>query len=174
MPIERDFPVYSKLTGKEIVDMPEKRKRRKVAVSEESSALTAVKPVKVTQHKLRQLALQTLFVMTLQPDTPKERALAFALDGAALSNPELTEALVEGVLENLSALDAQISDSLSENWTLARLTTVDKTILRLGVYEVTKMETPSKVALDEAINLAHDFSDDAAATLINGVLNQFL
>ncbi|MDY2993900.1 transcription antitermination factor NusB, partial [Ligilactobacillus animalis] len=64
---------------------------------------------------------------------------------------------------------------LSANWTLARLNRIDLLILRLAIYEMLYVDdVPAKVALDEALQLAKEFSDDKSRRFINGVLSNLL
>ena len=61
---------------------------------------------------------------------------------------------------------------MSANWTLARLNRIDLLILRLAMYEMLYVDdVPAKVALDEALQLAKEFSDDKSRRFINGVLS---
>ena len=64
---------------------------------------------------------------------------------------------------------------LSSNWTLARLNKTDLLVLRLAIYEMLYVDdVPAKVALDEALQLAKEFSDDKSRRFINGVLSNLL
>ena len=71
-------------------------------------------------------------------------------------------------------LDKQINQHLKSGWTVERLTLVEKNLLRLGVFEITSFDTPQLVAVNEAIELAKDFSDQKSARFINGLLSQFV
>ncbi len=83
--------------------------------------------------------------------------------------------MVEGVLTHQSELDAKIDQYLSSNWTLARLNKTDLLVLRLAIYEMLYVDdVPAKVALDEALQLAKEFSDDKSRRFINGVLSNLL
>ncbi|MGZ7236399.1 transcription antitermination factor NusB, partial [Streptococcus pyogenes] len=83
--------------------------------------------------------------------------------------------LVTGVSEHKEELDKELESRLKSGWTLDRLTTIDKSILRLGLFEIRYFdETPDKVAVNEAIELAKEFSDQASVKFINGVLTHFV
>lgn len=65
--------------------------------------------------------------------------------------------------------------NLKTSWSIERLTVVDKTMLRLGLFEMTLFEeTPDRVALNEIIEIAKKYSDDTSAKFINGLLSQFV
>ena len=72
-------------------------------------------------------------------------------------------------------LDDKIRQHLKKGWTLERLTLVEKSILRLGLYELLEYdETPQLVAINEAIELAKKFSDEKSSKFVNGILSQFV
>ena len=71
--------------------------------------------------------------------------------------------------------DQLIAANLKPGWTLSRLTLVDKTLLRLGLYEIKYYdETPDRVALNEIIEIAKKYSDETSSKFINGLLSQFI
>ena len=82
--------------------------------------------------------------------------------------------LVMGVEQSKSELDEKISHYLKEGWTLGRLTLVEKNILRLGLFEMTEFDTPQLVALNEAIELSKNFSNEKSSKFINGILSKFI
>ena len=66
-------------------------------------------------------------------------------------------------------------EKLKEGWSLSRLIMTDRTLLRLGLYEITSFEeTPGRVAINEIIEIAKKYSDKTSAKFINGVLSQFV
>lgn len=81
------------------------------------------------------------------------------------------ESLVEGVLEEEDALDLEITAYL-KNWTMDRIASLDRIILRLAFYElIHATDVPWRVAVDEAVSLTKMFSSDKSATFVNGVLH---
>jgi N utilization substance protein B len=83
---------------------------------------------------------------------------------------DFMESLVRGATEKASAIDAQIA-AKSEHWRLERMPAVDRNILRLAVYEMSDLGTPAAVVIDEALELARQFSGDDSVAFINGVLD---
>ena len=87
---------------------------------------------------------------------------------------QFAERLIVGVLENLSILDQEISKRI-ENWSLSRLSMVDRNILRIAAFELAHCtDIPSRVAINEAIELAKKYGDDKSGLFVNGVLDAFL
>ena len=62
-------------------------------------------------------------------------------------------------------------EAAADNWRLSRMAVVDRTVLRLGVYELVTARTPPAVVIDEAIELAKTFSGEQSARFVNGVLD---
>ena len=84
---------------------------------------------------------------------------------------EFVDSCVHGILENKSTL-SKLANKYLSSWTLDRLNKVDQAILLLGIYELKYTETPSVVAINEAIELSKKYSDEAVTKMINGVLDK--
>lgn len=79
--------------------------------------------------------------------------------------------LFAGVMKHLESIDLELSQNLKE-WDFERLGQMEKSILRLGAYEIAHTSTDTPVVINEAIELAKNFCDDNASRLINGVLDK--
>lgn len=124
----------------------------------------------------RQRALQALFQLDsteLTIEEAMQHALAVDDETEAKTNA-FFEQLVRGTTENLEAIDASLNEKL-ENWTLGRLPKIERTILRLSVYELNfSNDAPSKVVLNEAIELCKLFGDEKSSKFVNGVLSKYI
>lgn len=125
------------------------------------------------QTKARARALQMLYAWEVSGHLPIAET---ATRLAQLTGPEpkvfkMAEALATGVVTNIESLDQQTADA-SENWRLGRMAAVERNILRLAVYELTLGDVPPKVAINEAIQLAHWFGGPQAPAFVNGVLDR--
>ena len=78
---------------------------------------------------------------------------------------------IEMVLQQRRSIDAGL-DHVMEGWRLSRLPRIDRDILRLAVVDLTCLKTPAAVACNEAVELAHRYSDDQGRRMINGVLRR--
>jgi N utilization substance protein B len=83
---------------------------------------------------------------------------------------EFMETLVRGTTDNAPQIDERIAGK-SEHWRLDRMAAVDRNILRLAVYEMSGVGTPAPVVIDEALELARQFSTDESVAFVNGVLD---
>lgn len=124
----------------------------------------------------RQRALQALFQLD-STELTIEEAMQHALsvdDETEVKTNAFFEQLVRGTTENLEAIDASLNEKL-ENWTLARLPKIERTILRLSVYELQfSNDAPNKVVLNEAIELCKLFGDEKSSKFVNGVLSKYI
>jgi N utilization substance protein B len=78
--------------------------------------------------------------------------------------------IVDGVIDNREAIDEQIT-TFAKDWSLARMPAVDRALLRMGVWEILyNDEVPTAVAIDEAVDLAKEFSTDDSGSFVHGVL----
>jgi len=80
------------------------------------------------------------------------------------------EQLARGTAADVSEIDKQIA-AKSEHWRVERMAVVDRNILRLAIYELRLAELPAPVVIDEALELARQFSSDESLAFINGVLD---
>ena len=121
----------------------------------------------IGRRSARRHAVFVLYQQDLLGLTP-EAALARVSEAAALD--PYTQSLVSGVAHHLSDIDGLLADNLS-GWTLERLGILERSILRLAVFEMLwEVELPLAVAIDEAVELAKRFCSDEAGALVNGVL----
>ncbi len=125
------------------------------------------------RHLARTIALQTLYewdfnqgrrdVAEIVEQNKKEFAPDFDDQGFSLE-------LVKNVIQNEKTIDALIMRFAPE-WPLEQITTTDRNVLRLGIYELKMcVDIPPKVAINEAIELAKAFGGDASGKFVNGVL----
>ena len=79
--------------------------------------------------------------------------------------------LAERVLARAPELDTRITE-LAEGWTADRLGTLERNVLRIGVYELEEETVPPEVAINEAVVLAKRYASDEAGKLVNGILGR--
>jgi N utilization substance protein B len=92
---------------------------------------------------------------------------------AAAGDPpvrEYTMQLVHGVVAHASEIDARISACLAPGWTLPRIPRVDRSVLRIAVFEIDYGEVPDAVAVSEAVHLVSALSTEDSPAFVNGVL----
>lgn len=126
--------------------------------------------------KARKRALDILFQADVRGD---DLSQILAAEAKRAVNEPSREAswlyareIVDGVIDNRDAIDEQIT-TFAKDWSLARMPAVDRAILRMGVWELLyNDEVPSGVAIDEAVELAKEFSTDDSGSFVHGVLGR--
>ncbi len=124
--------------------------------------------------RAREVALQALYQEDLNPNNALENLGAFL--AARLQEEELREfakQLVMGVKRNQAELDQLLAEKAA-NWSVPRMAATDRNLLRLGAYEIRFMDTPDRVAIDEAIELAKRYGTANSPQFINGILDKLL
>lgn len=132
-----------------------------------------------SRRALRRCALQAIVSLEFGQEPVQAAQFSYLYDREEIDEevelPLFLLNLVTGVASHLADLDKELASRLKAGWTLERLTLIDKNIMRLGLFEILYHdETPARVALNEAIELAKDFSDETSTKFINGVLTQFV
>jgi transcription antitermination protein NusB len=126
-----------------------------------------------SRRRSRQRALQILFLWDARRQ-PVDEAINSYYDSLYWEErPErdpFVRTLVEGTIEHLAEVDDQISRH-AEHWRVERMPAVDRNILRMAVYEMTRGNTPAAVTIDEALELARKFSGEESVQFVNGVLD---
>ena len=122
----------------------------------------------------REIALQVLYQTEQNPGSAPDEVRRF-VDRRLLGDKrlvEFAEGLIAGVHANRPRIDALISD-VAENWRLDRMAAIDRNILRLGAYEMLFCpEVPTKVAINEALELAKRYSTAQSSRFVNGILDR--
>ncbi|MFH0830701.1 MAG: transcription antitermination factor NusB [Parcubacteria group bacterium] len=126
------------------------------------------------RHLARTIALQSLYEWDFnrRPADALDKIVAHNVAEFApgLKDDEFVRQLVMGVTANQKEIDAKIVKTAPE-WPLEQITTVDRNILRIGIFELQYDPTiPPKVAINEAIELAKTFGGESSGRFVNGVL----
>jgi N utilization substance protein B len=124
--------------------------------------------------KARKRALDILFQSDVRGDDLSTTLAAEAKRAASEPSRESSwlyaREIVDGVIDNREEIDEQIT-TFSKDWSLARMPAVDRAVLRLATWEILyNDEVPTAVAIDEAVELAKEFSTDDSGAFVHGVL----
>ena len=105
------------------------------------------------RHKQREAKVSALFAYSFQPD---------------LTSPDLAE-----IAPHLSEIDATIATAAPE-WPLTKINKLDLAVLRVATYELRYTDTPAKVVIDEAVEIAKRYGAESSGSFVNGVLGTIL
>lgn len=122
----------------------------------------------------REVAFQVLYQDDLNPrGNPAEGDRFIGRRLRADDMIAFARELVAGVRKNRPEIDARLEE-IAAHWSLKRMAATDRNVLRLGAYEILFSDTPGRVAIDEAIELAKRFGSAQSSQFVNGVLDQVL
>jgi N utilization substance protein B len=142
----------------------------------------------LSRRRAREIALQVLYSLDANSDFEPDAALAVYFDRFAAEEREdevegeeagpadqkYVETLVREVTAHRAELD-EVMSQLSRNWRVERIARVERTILRMALYELKlRTDIPARVAINEAIELAKRFGSADAPAFVNGLLDSAL
>lgn len=126
-----------------------------------------------TRSELREKVMTILYQIELY----KKNKIEYDVDNVIKENVEIENEFVKdmvyGITTCIDELD-EIANSHLDNWTIDRLDSMGRAILRMGIYEIKYMDTPDLVSINEAVELAKKFSDDSVRKMINAVLDKLV
>ena len=127
------------------------------------------------RSRAREVALQVLYADDLNPDRDRRATDEFIQRRLRHHDDllQLARSLVGGVRRNREELD-QLIAARAANWTMERMAVIDRNILRIGAYEILYTDTPGRVSINEAIELAKRFGGAQSPQFVNGVLDRIL
>lgn len=128
-----------------------------------------------TRRRAREIVLQLLYEEDLHPEQNAEVADQFLKKRLHGNRPlvEFARNLFQNVVANRKELDRALS-SKAANWSLRRMAAIDRNVLRLGAYEILMTDTPGRVVINEAVELAKRYGDRQSGQFVNGILDRVL
>ena len=120
----------------------------------------------------REEVFKLLYSLEIQKDDSKEQTKMY-IENAEISEEKtkiFINSIVEGIEKNITEIEARISENLKKDWKIERISKINLVLLKLAIYEILYTETPYKVVINEAIELAKKYGDDTSSTFINGIL----
>lgn len=125
--------------------------------------------------KARHIALQFLYQVDLRGHEVLSQMSTFIMENAENGViREYARQLISGCVEHWQDIEDKIVQ-VAKNWTIARMAVVDRTILRIAIYELCyNREVPPKVAINEAVEMGKNFSTEHSGAFINGILDNLI
>lgn len=126
----------------------------------------------MNRSAIRELAFKVIYGMEVQKEYNKEQLELFVTennieDADAI---EYLNSVYDGLEEHKEEILKLISENLKKDWTVERISKVNLSILKIAILEIKYKEIPFKVAINEAVELAKRYGDEAAPIFVNGVL----
>ncbi len=123
------------------------------------------------RSELREIIMKVIYQVSIFEDTKIDYNVNDLIKEQLEVQNEFVDSCVLGILEHKKELYT-LADKYLNNWSMNRLNKVDQAILALGIYELKYTDTPSIVAINEAVELSKNYSDEAVTKMINGVLDK--
>lgn len=121
---------------------------------------------------IRELAFKLLYSTQIQHDNSDEQIELFIENNEIEKEDakDYIKNIIKGINENEENIKKIISENLKNEWNIERISKVNLALLKLSIYEILYTETPFKVAINEAVELAKKYGEDTSSQFINGVL----
>jgi N utilization substance protein B len=126
-----------------------------------------------TRHQAREAALGVLFQVDLGKSDVGDALDPVRAQGWPRDDWTLIEQLVRGTRRHVEDIDALIR-GVAEHWTLERMATVDRNVLRMAIFELQYTDTPVGVIINEAVELAKQYSTVESGRFVNGMLGRIV
>ena len=128
-----------------------------------------------SRSKARKRAIDAIYAADLRKESPETLLAATALQTMDRQNQDAifsyAREIVAGVIEHHSEID-DLLETYSEGWSIERMPNVDRAILRVGIWEILYTDTPNGVVVNEAVDVAKEYSTEESGGFINGLLSR--
>ena len=125
----------------------------------------------------RRHAMCLIFARDFQPDSPLDmdyylERFAWEVADLGFSEPDYVKRIYDGVFDNLEKID-RIIQKTATDWDISRIDKVDLAVMRLAIFEILhEKDTPAAVAINEAVDIAKEFSSEESGKFVNGILEK--
>lgn len=123
------------------------------------------------RSELRDVIMKVIYQVNIYEEAKIEYDVNSLIKEQLEVENEFVNTCVFGIIEHKKEI-YDLADKYLNNWNMKRLNKVDQAILALGIYELKYTDTPSIVAINEALELSKIYSDEAVTKMINGVLDK--
>ena len=123
------------------------------------------------RSELREAIMKVIYQVNLLNEANLDYDLTELIKEQIEVQNDFANTCVDGIIEHKEEI-YDLANKYLNKWTMDRLNKVDQGILALGIYELLYTETPSVVAINEAIELSKKYSDESVTNMINGVLDK--
>lgn len=127
----------------------------------------------MSRSAIREQAFKLIYSLEIQKKEPVEEQIQIYLESNEITKNDAIEYIKDAVLgieKNKEEIVSQIEQNLKSDWKIERISKIDLAILKLAIYEIKYTETPFKVVINEAVELAKKYGEDASKNFVNGVL----
>ena len=127
----------------------------------------------MNRSKTREESFKLLYSLQILKDFNIEEQIEIFLQEEEITDEDSVtyiKDIINGVSNNEKDLEKKIEENIKKDWSLSRISKVDLTLLKLGIYEMLYTKLPYKVVINEVVELAKNYGDDSSKAFVNGVL----
>lgn len=127
----------------------------------------------MNRTKMREEAFKLLYSLQLVKEADIQEQLAFFMETEEINEKDAKQYIedtIKGINKENSKIEEQIKQNIKADWSIYRISKIDLTLLKLGIYEILYSKLPYKVVINEVVELSKKYGDDNSKAFINGVL----
>lgn len=127
----------------------------------------------MNRSKAREAAFKLLYSLQIMSESNIEEQIELFIKDEEIDDKEAIKFItdiIEGTAQNNNDIEEQIKQNIKQDWTISRISKIDLTLLKLGIYEMIYVKVPYKVVINEVVELAKMYGDDSSKSFVNGVL----
>ncbi len=126
----------------------------------------------MNRSEARELAFKFLYQIEVQKELNEEQIELFFENNEIIDNnaQEYIKDIVNGIKMHEKTINEIIASNLKTDWKLERISKINLSLLKLGIYEINYKELPYKVVINEVVELAKKYGEDTSPLFINGIL----
>ena len=127
----------------------------------------------MNRSAIRELTFRLIYSMEIQKETNIEEQVDLYIESNNIDDENAKEYIKDvifGINSNVKEITELIEKHLKSDWKIDRISKIDLSLLKLAIYEIKYTETPFKVVINEAVELAKKYGEDKSKNFVNGVL----
>ena len=127
----------------------------------------------MNRSQSREEAFKLLYSLQVSRAEDIKEAIKIYLQEEEIKDDEAImyiEDVINGIKNNENEIEKHIKENIKDDWTISRISKIDLTLLKLGIYEMLYSKLPYKVVINEVVELAKQYGDDSSKAFVNGVL----
>lgn len=127
----------------------------------------------MNRSAIREQAFKLIYSLEIQKKENIEEQMELYIENNNLTDKNAQEYIkdaINGIQSNKEEIENQIKKNLKTDWKIERISKIDLAILKLAIYEIKYTETPFKVVINEAVELAKKYGEDTSKNFVNGIL----
>ncbi len=127
----------------------------------------------MNRSKTREESFKLLYSMQVLKDVDISEQINLFIEEENIVDSEAISYMndiIKGIKENEKDIEKKIEENIKKDWTISRISKIDLTLLKLGIYEILYSKLPYKVVINEVVELAKNYGDDTSKSFVNGVL----